>query len=180
MKAFGYYWGIVGVLIILLFAIVRMSFRVIDMLNYSLNFWHWLSLILFAIYMVYAEGYKGFHLNFAPRVIVRARVFLDNSSLPNALYLIIAPLLCMGYIYSTRKRKLISYLLTSGIIILVLLVRLLPQPWRGIIDVGVSLGLLLGACSIVYYWIESTKNNWRSPVLADFPGQDSEPEQLAT
>ncbi|MDG2090081.1 MAG: hypothetical protein P8J61_03085 [Gammaproteobacteria bacterium] len=168
MKAFGYYWGISGVLLILLFAIVRLSLRVLDMLNYSLNLWQWLSLILFALYMAYAEGYKGFHLNFAPRVIIRAKAFLEKNSLKSFLYVILAPLLCMGYIYATKKRKLISFILTGAIITLVLLVRMLPQPWRGIVDAGVVLGLFLGVCSIVYFWVQSLKDGWVSPVPADF------------
>ena len=65
-----------------------------------------------------------------------------------------------------------SFLVTSAIIILVLLVRLLPQPWRGIIDAGVVLGLLLGIASIVYFWFQSRHKEWVSPVPADFP--DSE------
>jgi hypothetical protein len=169
LSRFGYYWGISGVLLILLFAIVRLSARVVEMLSYSLNLWQWLGLVMFALYMAYAEGYKGFHRNFAPRVIARARFFLEQSNLKNFGYVLIAPLLCMGYIHATRKRKLVSALLTSAIIILVLLVSMLPQPWRGIIDVGVVLGLLMGVCSIAYFWVQSLKHGWVSPVPADFP-----------
>ena len=78
----------------------------------------------------------------------------------------------MGYIYSTKKRKVVSFLLTSAIIILVLLVRLLPQPWRGIIDAGVVLGLCLGTTSIVYFWFKSIQKGWVSPVPADFPDKE--------
>ena len=169
MSRFGYYWGISGVLLILLFAIVRLSARVVEMLSYPLSLWQWIALVLFAFYMAYAEGYKGFHRNFAPRVIARARFFLEQSNLENFGYILIAPLLCMGYIHATRKRKLVSVLLTSAIIILVLLVSKLPQPWRGIIDVGVVLGLFLGVCSIAYFWVQSSKLEWVSPVPADFP-----------
>lgn len=169
MGRIGYYWGISGVLLILLFAILRLSARVIEMLSYSLSLWQWLCLILFALYMAYAEGYKGFHRNFAPRVIARARFFLNQDNLKSFAYILIAPLLCMGYIHATKKRKLVSILLTSMIIVLVLLVSRLPQPWRGIIDVGVVLGLLLGVCSIAYFWVQSLKQEWVSPVPADFP-----------
>lgn len=169
LSRFGYYWGISGVMIILLFAIVRLSARVVEMLSYSLNLWQWFGLILFALYMSYAEGYKGFHCNFAPRVVARAGFFLEQNNLNNYRYIVIAPLLCMGYFYATKKRRLVSVLLTSAIIVLVLLVSMLPQPWRGIIDVGVVLGLLLGVCSIAYFWIQSLQHEWVSPVPADFP-----------
>jgi len=169
LSKFGYYWGISGVLLILLFAVVRLSARVVEMLSYSLSLWQWFGLILFALYMAYAEGYKGFHRNFAPRVVARAGFFLGQNNHRNPGYIIIAPLLCMGYVHATKKRKLVSVLLTSTIIVLVLLVSMLPQPWRGIIDVGVVLGLLLGVCSIAYFWGQSLKREWVSPVPADFP-----------
>ena len=174
LKAFGFYWGVSGVIIILLFAIIRLSIRVIDMLSYPLSLLQWLALIMFALYMAYAEGYKGFHLNFAPRVIARAKYFLLENGLNNFKFIFFAPLFCMGYIHATKKRKLISMLLTVAIIILVLLVCLLPQPWRGIVDVGVVLGLFLGVTSIVYFWVLSTKDEWVSPVAPDFPDKDLE------
>jgi hypothetical protein len=168
----GYYWGISGVLLILLSAIVRLSVRVFEMYSSPLSVLQWLLLVIFSLYMAYAEGYKGFHLNFAPRVISRAQIFLVENNLNNFIYIVFAPLLCMGYIYSTKKRKVVSFLLTGAIIILVLLVRLLPQPWRGIIDAGVVLGLCLGTTSIVYFWFKSIQKGWVSPVPADFPDKE--------
>ncbi|MFL2840253.1 MAG: hypothetical protein ACJ0BT_00190 [Pseudohongiellaceae bacterium] len=75
----------------------------------------------------------------------------------------------MGYIYATKKRKLSSFLLTSAIIILVIVVMMLPQPWRGIVDAGIVLGLILGVSSIVYFWVQSLEEGWLGPVSADFP-----------
>ena len=169
MKLLGYYWGIGGVLLILLSAIARLSVRVFEMFGSPLNLLQWLLLAMFALYMAYAEGYKGFHLNFAPRVISRAQFFLVENNLNKIIYILFAPLLCMGYIYATKRRKLVSFILTSAIIILVLLVRLLSQPWRGIIDAGVVLGLFLGVTSIIYFWVQSINKEWVSPVSADFP-----------
>ncbi len=169
LKLLAYYWGISGVVLILLSAITRLSARVVEMFSAPLSLLQWVVLVIFAVYMAYAEGYKGFHLNFAPRVITRAQIFLAGNNSNNFIYSLLAPLLCMGYIYSTRKRKLVSFLVTTAIIIVVLLVRLLPQPWRGIIDAGVVLGLLLGILSIIYFWIQSRHEQWVSPVPADFP-----------
>ena len=170
MKALGYYWGISGVLVILLFAIFRLSFRVLDMLSYPLSLWQWIILFMFALYMAYAEGYKGFHLNFSPRVVARARFFLEKNDSYKSRHVLLAPIFCMGYIHATQKRKLISFFLTSAIIMLIILVSMLPQPWRGIVDIGVVLGLLLGVASIAYFWVQSTKEEWVSPVSADLPG----------
>lgn len=153
----------------LLSAIFRLSFRIFEMLSYSLSPLQWLVLASFALYMAYAEGYKGFHLNFSPRVIARARYFCLERQQQAIHHFIFAPLLCMGFLYSTKRRRLIAICVTTAIIILVIIVSMMPQPWRGIIDVGVVLGLLLGVISLIYFWIQSMKPGWQSPVSADFP-----------
>jgi hypothetical protein len=47
----------------------------------------------------------------------------------------------------------VAWGVTLGVIALVMLVRAAPQPWRGIIDGGVVVGLFLGGISIVYYLV---------------------------
>ena len=47
----------------------------------------------------------------------------------------------MSYFYATRKRKISSLGLTGLIVCFVILVRLLSQPWRGILDAGVVTGI---------------------------------------
>jgi len=128
---------------------------------------HWLALIFSVIYMAYAEGYKGFHLGFAPRVVVRARYLADN---PRPLHVLLAPLFCMGYIYATRKRQILSFALTTMIICFVLIARSMPQPWRGILDAGVVVGLGLGVLSIAYFLILSSNDPARLTVSAEVPG----------
>jgi len=128
---------------------------------------HWLALIFSVTYMAYAEGYKGFHLGFAPRVVVRARYLANN---PRPLHVLLAPLFCMGYIYATRKRQILSFALTTMIICFVLIARSMPQPWRGIVDAGVVVGLGLGVVSIAYFLIISSNDPTRLTVSAEVPG----------
>lgn len=169
MRIFGYYWGIGGVLVLLLSAIFRLSPRILEMFSYPLSPAQWIGLIAFAAYMIYAEGYRGFHCNFSPRVIVRALVFRQQAGSYRIAHVLLAPLVCMGYLYATPKRRIVSLSVTGAIICLVIIVSRLPQPWRGIIDTGVVLGLILGVASIAYYWALSLKGEWQSPVPADFP-----------
>tara|TARA_R110002110_G_scaffold414951_1_gene647055 strand:+ start:338164 stop:338727 length:564 start_codon:yes stop_codon:yes gene_type:complete len=169
LKKIGYFWGIIGVLALLLSAITRLSMRVIEMLDYPMTLLHWLALFGFTLYMAYAEGYKGFHQNFAPRVIERARIFSGQQGIGSPGFIIFAPLLCMGYIHATRKRKITTFSLSAMIIVLIVLVSMMPQPWRGVIDAGVVFGLLIGVLSILYFWFRSQNEDWRSPVSADFP-----------
>ena len=160
-------WGIGGVLLLLIFAIFRLAPMALELENSSMSMVHWLALAFSVIYMAYAEGYKGFHLGFAPRVIVRARYLADN---PRPLHVLLAPLFCMGYIYATRKRQIISFALTTMIICFVLIARSIPQPWRGILDAGVVVGLSLGVLSIAYFLIISSNDPARLTISAEVPG----------
>jgi GT2 family glycosyltransferase len=159
-------WGIGGVLLLLIFAIFRLAPMALELVDSSMSQLHWLALAFSVIYMAYAEGYKGFHLGFAPRVVVRARYLADN---PRALHVLLAPLFCMGYIYATRKRQIVSFALTVMIICFVLIARSMPQPWRGILDAGVVVGLSLGVLSIAYFLIISSIDPARHTNSAEVP-----------
>jgi hypothetical protein len=76
----------------------------------------------------------------------------------------------MGYIYATRKRKLFSIGLTVMIICFILIARLLPQPWRGIIDAGVVVGLAIGIVSILYFIVIESKNPELIKISPEVPG----------
>lgn len=170
MRLLGFYWGVVGVIGILLFAIFRLSSKVIEMGAHSLSIFQWLFMIVFALYMAYAEGYKGFHLNFSPRVVARANYLRQpqNPSL-GLMPLLLAPLFCMGYFCATRKRILTSFIVTSLIVGVVFLVGLAPQPWRGLIDVGVVIGLAIGVVSILRFWLQVESGRWVHSIAVDLP-----------
>ena len=154
---------------LLLFAIFRLAPMALALENSPMNSYHWLALIFSVTYMSYAEGYKGFHRSFAPRVVVRARYLAAN---PRPLHVLLAPLFCMGYIYATRRRQILSFSLTVMIICFVLIARMMPQPWRGIIDAGVVTGLSLGVASIIYFLILSNRSPHRLSMSAEVPGDN--------
>ena len=72
----------------------------------------------------------------------------------------------MGYFHATRRRLLTSYLVTVAIVGLIVLVRLAPQPWRGIIDFGVVVGLAWGVVSIVGFVVRAVR-----PGPFDYPAE---------
>lgn len=148
MKVLGFTWGVGGVLLLLLFAIYRLAPMALALEDSMMTLLHWTVLVFFVAYMAYTEGYKGFHHGFAPRLVIRA-IYLKNN--PRILHVLLAPLFCMGYICATRRRKIISIGLTLMIICFILIARILPQPWRGIIDAGVVVGLSIGIISITYF-----------------------------
>lgn len=166
MRLLAYYWGIAGVILLLATAILRLTPRVLELQQVQLSAWHWLLLVGFALFMLYSEGWKGFHLNFAPRVVARAAGLRRDAAPWLAL---LAPLVCMGYLHATRRRQLVAFTLTTAIVLLVLLVRLLPQPWRGIIDAGVVLGLGFGTLSIVWHWLRLELQGIVPAIAADLP-----------
>lgn len=151
----------------LLFAVVRLGGIALELKAYTLESWQVALGVAWLVYMVWAEGYKGFHLAFAPRVVARANYLAGH---PRPLHVILAPLFCMGYIHATTKRRLMSIGLSLMIVCFVLVARLLPQPWRGIVDAGVVAGLVFGMASIVFYLTQLWQGGAaRLPVPADVP-----------
>ena len=141
MGTLGAIWGIGGCNLILIWAIVRLSGIAIEGLMFRLAWYHLLSLAAIVLFMLYSEGYKGFQRQFSPRFAARARYLKDH---PRVLHVLLAPLFCAAFFHTTPSRKVVVYTLTIGIVVLVVLVRRLDQPWRGIIDLGVVAGLAWG------------------------------------
>ncbi|HLE71719.1 MAG TPA: hypothetical protein VJH87_18715 [Vicinamibacteria bacterium] len=94
----------------------------------------------------YAEGYRGFDRKFSPRVVGRA---LDLGRNPTLLRVVLAAPYCIGLFHAPRKTMVTSWTLVFVIAGVVYGVRLLPQPWRGIIDAGVVVGLGIGLLSLL-------------------------------
>jgi len=159
MRVFAAGWGIFGVLLILGWAVARIAPHAWEAFDeHSFSALEWSVFAVWMVFMIYAEGFKGFHCAFAPRVVARARTLI---SAPTPASCLLAPLFCFGFFRATRKRMIVSWSVAGGIVLLILGVRLLNQPWRGIIDSGVVAGLSIGAVSILYFTLR-----W----VAGFPG----------
>ena len=143
----GMVWGGVGVLGMIGFAIYRLAPRAAVAYEMGLTPWQWAITVVFCVFMAYSEGYRGFQLRFSPRTAARIRYLRDHPSLVRSL---LAPLFSIGLFHATRRTKLLAWMLTVGIVLLVTLVHRLDQPWRGIIDAGVVLGLTWGALSLAW------------------------------
>ena len=158
-------WATIGLLLLLGLATWRLSLHAIEALQMSLSWKHWLIFITFLLFMAYSEGYKGFQKSFSPRFAARAKYLLYSNTLPQ---LLLAPLFCMGYFHASKRRMVVTYVLTIVIIIFILSFRLVPQPWRGLLDAGVVVGLTWGmVTSIIFCTKAFTDNqfNWDAEVL---------------
>lgn len=157
-------WGIGGVLALLANAMVRLTPMAVDALAMELSVLHWVALGVWVGFMLYTEGWRGFHRRFSPRVVARAFHLGGEPRLWPAL---LAPLYCMSLFASTRRGKIVAWGLVLGITLLVILLRVTPQPWRGIIDAGVVLGLGAGSLSIAWHTLRSLR--WGPETPNDLP-----------
>ena len=107
-------------------------------------------MIAWSLFNAYAEGYRGFHLRFSPRTVARAFYLVEN---PTPLRVILAPAFCMGLFGATRKVLITSWIVVIMVVLLVMLIRVLDQPWRGIIDAGVVVGLFGGLLSLLWIFL---------------------------
>lgn len=148
MGVIGALWGLTGLALMLVFAILRLFPYVVEAMSLQLAWYHWLALFVNILFMAYSEGYKGFQQGFSPRVAARARHLQLN---PRPLPVLLGPLFCASYFDSPPRRKLSILIVTSAIVLLIVLVSHLSQPWRGIVDAGVIVGLGWGVLTLIYY-----------------------------
>lgn len=126
----------------------------------------------FSVLMAYAEGFKGFQKKFSPLVVKRALTLdapADSTGggggrrRAGPLRILLAGPYSMGLFHATKKRKTVSWGLTTGVLCLVQLVKRLPYPWRSIVDAGVVVGLSYGTLSICAIWARALMG--RAPAI---------------
>lgn len=146
MRRVGAIWGVVGIIALLTWAIVRLTPYAVAAISEGLSGWQWAVLVAWSLFMVITEGYDGFYRHLAPRIVERAQHIHRSGDM---VEIILAPLYCFGYFRASRKRLLISYTAIVLIIGAIIIVQQVPQPWRGIIDAGVVIGLVCGVWAII-------------------------------
>jgi hypothetical protein len=140
-------WGVAGVLALLAQAIYRLVPPALEPLVHgSLNRLQATVYALWVIIAAYTEGYRGFQGRFSPRVVSRASYLSKN---PEPLHVVLAPLFCMSFFHATRRGLITAWAITTMVLMAVIVVRQLPQPWRGIVDGGVVVGLGWGSAAIL-------------------------------
>ncbi|NRB38182.1 MAG: hypothetical protein HRU20_06890 [Pseudomonadales bacterium] len=145
-------WGFTGVAVFLAYAVYNLLQHTIVALDNPMTVVQWGLLLLNIIFMAYSEGYKGFQKSFSPRVAARV-LYLSRHA--NILQTIFAPIFCLGYFGTTRRRQISVFILTGALMLLVAVVKGLDQPWRGIIDAGVVVGLSWGLIAFIVFVIQA-------------------------
>jgi len=137
---------VAGVVLLLVQAITRLGSEAAEALNMGLTPLQWAIAISFTLFMLFTEGYKGFQQKFSPRLAVRTAVI---GTMPLHAQLL-APLTLMALVHATPRRQIASWALVAMIVGFVFGVRVLAQPWRGVIDVGVVAGLSYGLATMAW------------------------------
>jgi hypothetical protein len=146
-------WGLLGVTLLLSQAIWRLTPVALEALGrHRLSTGQWLLTLVWVALMGFYEGYRGFQRGFSPRVVGRA---LHLARHPRPLHVALAPLYCMGLIHASRRRRIASWSMLAGIFVLVMAVRQVAQPYRGIIDAGVVVGLGWGLAAMVAFLVRA-------------------------
>jgi len=123
----------------------------------------------------YFEGYKGFQQRFSPRVVGRAAYLGDH---PTALRIVLAPFFVLSMFHAKRSQLIFRWCFLIALYALIYAVSFVPQPWRGIIDGGVVVGLLWGLLAVWYYFALYLMDR-EHPVASDFPESEPLPPALA-
>lgn len=140
-------WGVLGVTLLLSQAIYRLTPVALEpWLEGSLSVGQMLLCGAWVVVNAYAEGYRAFQKRFCPRVVGRA---FHLASHPRPLWVLVAPVFCMSFFHATRRTRIIAWVFPILLVGVILLVRALPQPWRGIIDAGVVVGLAWGVICLL-------------------------------
>jgi len=151
----AFVWGTLGFFALLFEALYRLGPIAWEaMSSPMLAWWHWGSLVLWVAIMAYSEGYRGFQKRFSPRFAARAMLLADSPTLARGL---LAPLFCMGLFHATRRVLIVSWGIVVGVVLLIILIRQLDQPWRGIVDAGVVVGLAWGLAASVAWVIQAVR-----------------------
>lgn len=136
-------WGVGGVLVLFVRALVRlapMAWQPIA--DGSLSAFQIGLYVAWVVFNAYGEGYRAFQKAFCPRVIGRAHLLASD---PRPLHALLAPFYCLSLFHANRRGMTVAWVMIVVIAMLVFLLRITPQPWRGIIDGGVVVALAWGA-----------------------------------
>ena len=123
------------------YALLRLAKRVGGVASHDLTWYHWVALGLITALLVYGKSYRAFYLGLAPRIAARAA---DVRRRPSTVRVVLAPMYCMGYFGGERSTQVKMISITLAMVILVVSVRCLPEPWRAILAAAVAAALSAG------------------------------------
>jgi len=162
-------WGVLGFCALLGQAVFRLTPLALAPIRAGgLTAWHWTLYGGSILFNGYFEGYRAFQKLTAPRIVVRA---LHLGEHPRPLHVLLAPFFCTGLFHATRRRVIAMWILYGGLVALIVSVRQLSQPWRGMIDAGVVVGLTWGVIAILVTYLRAMAGHVPA-ASPELPGED--------
>ncbi len=139
-------WAIAGVAALFLFAIVRLGERGISVVASGLGPNQWIIFGLLLLVFVVVEGRAALQGRWVPMLVRRAGELRRSTARGHR---ILAPLYGMSLVGAPPRRLARAWLGTLAVVAAILLVRVLPDPWRGLIDLSVAAALAWGLGAIL-------------------------------
>ncbi len=147
-------WTLIGVAALFTSAIYRLGTRGVATIQAGLGWGEWSVLVLLTVAFVYGEGFRALDRRWVPRLVDRALLLRDD---PRLFVRLLAPLYGLSLVGAGRDDLIRGWLLTAAILGAALIVRTLPDPWRGIVDFAVAAALAWGLVAILRRFPEAVR-----------------------
>lgn len=140
-------WGVGGQLVLLFVPSRQLAHAAVESLRApGVASWTWPLAAASIVAMCFFQGYLGFQRRYAPLVAARAAHLARH---PRPWHAALAPLYVCGLLHASPRRRLTTTLIFAIMPALALGVSRLPDPFRGVVDLGVACGLLWGTVTVV-------------------------------
>lgn len=100
---------------------------------------------MIALAFAYGEGVRALARRWVPMVDRRARALGPGSARRHRAF---APLYAMGLVGASRGLTARAWIGLALVVTAVFIVRAMPEPWRGIIDLSVAIALSIGILAL--------------------------------
>ena len=161
-------WGVGGVLLLFARAVTRLAPMAWQpLVDGSLSPLQLLAYAAWVVFNGYSEGYRAFQKAFCPRVVGRAHQLASAPTLARAL---LAPLYCLSLFHANRRGLTLAWVMLAVIAGLVWLLRITPQPWRGIVDGGVVVALGWGTLAMLFFAAQTLRRGVAPAAKLNLPG----------
>lgn len=139
-------WAVAGLVLLLGSAVFRLGERGLAVIAAGLAPREWLALLLLSVLFVVGEGYFALARKWVPRTLTRASALRgETRPLPRLL----APLHAMGLVAVPWRTAVRHWAGVAAIAAAVVIVRMFPDPWRGIVDFAVAAALAVGIVALL-------------------------------
>lgn len=130
-------WAVVGTAVLLGASSIQLGLRGAATIVAGLNGVEWLGLIVLTVAFVYGEGIRAIQRRYLPHVFRR----IERLRSAHPIHHVLAPLYAMSLVGFPLRELIAAWAGVAGIVLAVVLVAMLPQPWRGIVDFAVASAL---------------------------------------